>query len=151
MKRKRGAIKVILLCALLTALAGCGTETESAANVQKDTESVPVPREEESASISKESLDEIMMRLTTGQKAAQMVQGAVYSITEEDMRKYDYGSVLSTFGVPMEAQEWREIILGLQKNALESEAGIPYIYGNDAVHGVNTCAGTVVFPHNIGI
>lgn len=151
MNQKRAAIKGILLCALLAALAGCGTETEEASNVQKGDESALVSGEEESAGISKESLDEIMIRLTTEQKAAQMVQGAVYSITEEDMRKYDYGSVLSTFGVSMEAQEWREIILGLQKSALESEAGIPYIYGNDAVHGVNTCAGTVVFPHNIGI
>ena len=34
---------------------------------------------------------------------------------------------------------------------MSSEAGIPYLYGNDAVHGVNTCEGTVIFPHNIGI
>jgi beta-glucosidase-like glycosyl hydrolase len=151
MNWKKAAIKAALLCAFLVASAGCSAKTKETANVPESSERVLVSEDGKNTSISKESVDEIMLRLTTEQKAAQMVQGAVYSITEDDMKKYDYGSVLSTFGVPMEAREWRKIILGLQKSALESEAGIPYIFGNDAVHGVNTCAGTVIFPHNIGI
>lgn len=139
MKRMKATIQMILFCTFLAVLGGCGAES-------KETESNEV------ATVSTaDPIDEIMARLTIEQKAAQMVQGAVYNITEEDMKEYDYGSVLSTYGAPMDTKEWREIILGLQKSALESEAGIPYIYGNDAVHGVNTCAGTVIFPHNIGI
>jgi len=93
-----------------------------------------------------------MARLTIEQKAAQMVQGAVYNITESSMNTNDYGSILSSSGkTPLNASEWKTLILKYQKSALTSTAGIPYIYGNDAVHGVNTCKGTVIFPHNIGI
>ncbi|MEE3417408.1 MAG: hypothetical protein VZR53_18945, partial [Prevotella sp.] len=39
--------------------------------------------------------EEIVAALTLEQKAAQMVQPAVYNITEEDMKANDYGSILS--------------------------------------------------------
>ena len=40
---------------------------------------------------------------------------------------------------------------GFQKLALESELGIPIIYGVDAVHGNNNVYGATVFPHNVGL
>ena len=40
--------------------------------------------------------EEIVGTLTLKQKAARMVQPAVYNITENDERKNDYGSILST-------------------------------------------------------
>jgi beta-glucosidase len=98
------------------------------------------------------SVDDILARLTLDQKAAQMVQGAVYKVSDDLMKKNCYGSILSTYGEEsLNAAEWKTLILRYQKHAVNSEAGIPYIYGNDAVHGVNTCEGTVIFPHNIGI
>jgi len=98
------------------------------------------------------SVDDILARLTLDQKAAQMVQGAVYKVSDDLMKKNCYGSILSTYGEEsLKAAEWKTLILRYQKHAVNSEAGIPYIYGNDAVHGVNTCEGTVIFPHNIGI
>lgn len=87
--------------------------------------------------------------LTLHEKAAQMVQGAIYNITESTMKENDYGSALS--GADMTSDEWREQILNLQKAALASKTGIPYVYGNDSVHGVGYCRGAVIFPHNIGI
>jgi beta-glucosidase len=98
------------------------------------------------------SVDDILARLTLDQKVAQMVQGAVYKVSDDLMKKNCYGSILSTYGEEsLNAAEWKTLILRYQKHAVNSEAGIPYIYGNDAVHGVNTCEGTVIFPHNIGI
>ena len=98
------------------------------------------------------SVEDILARLTLEQKAAQMVQGAVYNITNIDMKQNCYGSILSTYGEnSLNASEWKNLILKYQNDAISSEADIPYIYGNDAVHGVNTCEGTVIFPHNIGI
>lgn len=98
------------------------------------------------------SVEDILARLTLDQKAAQMVQGAVYNVSDNAMKKNCYGSILSTYGEnSLNAAEWKNLILKYQKAAMSSEAGIPYIYGNDAVHGVNTCEGTVIFPHNIGI
>lgn len=95
------------------------------------------------------SPEEIVSTMTLEQKAAQMVQPAVYRITEDDERKNDYGSILSTMSCIDEAS-WRDLVDGFQQAAIESEAGIPYIYGQDDVHGVNYCLNSVYFPHNIG-
>lgn len=102
--------------------------------------------------VNSTSVEDILERLTLDQKAAQMVQGAVYSLSDSIMKKNCYGSILSTYGEnSLNAPEWKNLILKYQEDAMGSEAAIPYIYGNDAVHGVNTCEGTVIFPHNIGI
>lgn len=129
-----------VLLALALALTGCnGSPIFSANHSNNDT-------------IGNEKVSKLLSQLTLDQKAAQMVQGAVYNITEESMKVHDYGSILSTFGTnSLNAAEWKNLILKYQKSALSSRAKIPYIYGNDAVHGVNTCKGAVIFPHNIGI
>ncbi len=93
--------------------------------------------------------EEIVSRLTPEQKAAQMVQPAIYNVTADDMKANDYGSILSTVGC-IDAYSWRETVDGFQQAAIASEAGIPYIYGQDDVHGVNYCKDAVYFPHNIG-
>ncbi len=93
--------------------------------------------------------EEIVAALTLEQKAAQMVQPAIYNITEDDMKSNDYGSILSTVGC-VDSDTWAETVDGFQQAAIDSEAGIPYIYGQDDVHGVNYCRDAVYFPHNIG-
>ena len=94
--------------------------------------------------------EQIVAQMTLAQKAAQMVQPAVYRITNDDMRAKGYGSVLSTSG-HTNAEQWRKTVDGLQQAAIESPSGIPFIYGQDDVHGVNYCVNAVYFPHNIGI
>ena len=89
--------------------------------------------------------EEIVATLTLEQKASQMVQPAVYNITEDDMKANDYGSILSTVGC-IDSDSWAETVDGFQQAAIESEAGIPYIYGQDDVHGVNYCRDAVYFP-----
>ena len=96
--------------------------------------------------------EEIVAELTLEQKAAQMVQPAIYYLLDDssDMAKYDYGSILSKV-VPTSEDEWVTYTNIFQKNAVESESGIPMLYGNDDVHGVNFCSNAVIFPHNIGL
>ena len=72
------------------------------------------------------SPEEIVAEMTLEQKTAQMVQPAVYNVSVKDMKKNDYGSILSTMG-SIGAAEWRETVDGFQKAAIESESGIPYI------------------------
>ncbi len=97
--------------------------------------------------------EEIVSQLTIDQKAAQMVEGAIYNVSFEDMKQYDYGSVLSKFEqLPNpSAEDWHEATSQYQNSALSSEAGIPYIYGQDSVHGVNFASGCVIFPQNINM
>ena len=96
------------------------------------------------------SAEEIVSRLTLEQKAAQMVQPACYNVTSDSMRENCYGSILSQ-GAHLTAADWRGYIARLQEAALASDAGIPFLYGQDDVHGVNYCVGAVMFPHNIGL
>ena len=142
---KRRVIGVLLTFVLV--LSGCSVRQID--NTDKTSENTAAASDNK---VSSTSAEDILTRLTLDQKAAQMVQGAVYNVSENMMKKNCYGSILSTFGESsLNASEWKNLILKYQKAAMSSEAGIPYIYGNDAVHGVNTCEGTVIFPHNIGI
>lgn len=142
---KRRVIGVLLTFVLV--LSGCSVRQID--NTDKTSGNTAAASDNK---VSSTSAEDILTRLTLDQKAAQMVQGAVYNVSENMMKKNCYGSILSTFGESsLNASEWKNLILKYQKAAMSSEAGIPYIYGNDAVHGVNTCEGTVIFPHNIGI
>lgn len=96
------------------------------------------------------SAKEIVASMTIEQKAAQMVQPAVYSVKEYQMEENDYGSILSKYQ-SVHFDEWQDIVNGFQESAIKSESGIPYIYGQDDVHGVNYCLNSVIFPHNIGL
>jgi len=93
----------------------------------------------------------ILSNLTTEEKVGQMLQPAVYNINSADMKNYHFGSLLSYSPDMDQTQEgWASTVSGWQDVALHSN-GIPYIFGNDAVHGVNVCTDAVIFPHNIGI
>ena len=97
--------------------------------------------------------EEICAMLTIEQKASQMVQAAVYQTDPDDMAENDYSSVLSTYSLWPEytAGQWLELVNEYQAAALSSEAGIPFVYGQDSVHGVNYADGCVIFPHNINL
>ena len=109
-----------------------------------------VSRKEWLDKLANSTPEQLVEKLTARQKAYQMVQEAPYNATQLDMRQNCYGSLLSQRTAFSKAY-WQEMTDNYQRNALASEAGIPYIYGNDDVHGVNYCLNAVIFPHNIGI
>ncbi|MBR4462595.1 MAG: glycoside hydrolase family 3 protein [Erysipelotrichaceae bacterium] len=94
--------------------------------------------------------EEIVSSLTLEQKAMQMVQPACYNTDPKEMKKNCYGSILSR-NFYYDYKEWQEYVDKYQKMAVSSEAGIPFVYGQDDVHGVNYALDTVIFPHNIGL
>ena len=94
--------------------------------------------------------EEIVSSLTLKQKAMQMVQPACYNTNLKEMKENCYGSVLSR-SFYYNAKQWQEYIDSFQEMAVSSQAGIPFIYGQDDVHGVNYALETVIFPHNIGL
>ena len=99
------------------------------------------------------SAKEIVATLTLDQKAAQMVEGAYYNVSFDEMKKNDYGSILDKFEeLPNpKAEDWFEFIGQYQKSALSSEAAIPFIYGQDNVHGADFTYGSVIFPQSINM
>ena len=105
------------------------------------------------ASYAKMTPEEICKTLTLEQKAAQMMQPTIYNTLPLEMKATDYGSILSRVdNYPMPtAEEWKKTVTEYQTFALQNDAPVPFIYGNDSVHGVNFASGCVLFPHNINI
>ncbi len=143
------------LCALVVALVvflfGCAPAAQIASEPPASSE-LTQPQSSSSEIQTASSVQEIVSSLSLEQKAAQMVQGAVYSVTEKELSEYNFSSVLSEFGrLDTTANGWKKTVLRLQAASLSSPSAIPFVYGTDAVHGNIKCMGTVVFPHNIGI
>lgn len=68
------------------------------------------------------------------------------------MVKHGVGSVQNLGTYPMPVDEWRRVITHLQDLAItQTPNRIPMLYGIDAVHGANYTAGSVLFPHQIGL
>ena len=97
-----------------------------------------------------QAAEQITASLSLEQKAAQMVQPACYHVTRSQMQKNCYGSILSQL-TQNDFRQWQEYVDAFQNAAITSESGIPFIYGQDDVHGVNYCLNSVIFPHNIGL
>lgn len=170
--RKEKAISVLTVIAVLLAAVGCQRTTEAEnskvqGKAQAETASENIENTEgagtESSYESSENegyynryagmtAEEITATLSLQEKANQMVIPAIYNVREYEMKTNNYGSILSTYGfVEQTADEWAELIDNYQDSALQADAPIPFVYGQDSVHGVNYCVGTVIFPQNINI
>lgn len=102
-----------------------------------------------------EKVDSILLLMTLEEKVGQMTQverGELNNI--QDIAAYGIGSLLSGGGSapsPNTVGSWADMYDNFQSIALQSNLGIPLIYGIDAVHGHNNVYGAVIFPHNIGM
>ena len=93
-----------------------------------------------------------MQKMSLQQKIAQMLQGAGYCLTYNDMKQCCYGSVLNGGNSNRhDAATWRSFVFGYQEAAMQSALPIPCLYGLDAIHGHNNVQDAVIFPHNIGV
>ena len=99
----------------------------------------------------------IVARMTLREKIGQMTQAEIRSVTPEDVQRYSLGSVLNGGGAwpGMNRQaavgDWLALAQRFHAASLASSAGIPVVWGTDAVHGHNNVYGATLFPHNIGL
>ena len=102
-------------------------------------------------------VDARLRDLSTEQKVGQLIQAELASVEPEDVRRFGLGSILNGGGVFPNAnkrariEDWRHLVRAFQKAARESAAGIPILWGTDAVHGHNNVYRATIFPHNIGL
>lgn len=102
-------------------------------------------------------IQKILSSMTLEQKVAQMVQAEIKSATPADVKKYHLGSILNGGGsFPgnnkyASVNDWVKLADDYYTASINSETGIPVIWGTDAVHGHNNVFGATVFPHNIGL
>lgn len=147
-------LSIICSCLILLSSASCGSSTKAVSEPAKS--STPVSAVQAAASPKNETTAEkvaaLMKKMSLRQKIAQMLQGAGYCLTYDDMEKHCYGSVLNGGNSPAkDAATWRSFVDGYQQAAMKSALPIPCLYGLDAIHGHNNVQDAVIFPHNIGI
>ncbi|XP_076890164.1 uncharacterized protein LOC143541153 [Bidens hawaiensis] len=102
-------------------------------------------------------IKDLMKRMTLEEKIGQMTQADRSVVTNDIIKKYFLGSVLTVpipGSLPAEQaspKTWVDMVNDLQKGALSTRLGIPLIYGIDAVHGHSNVYKATIFPHNIGL
>jgi beta-glucosidase len=106
------------------------------------------------SSVTWDSLEELVSKMTLAEKAGQMTQAERGDIFKGDITKYALGSVLSGGGstpVPNNQDGWIRMINGFTEESLQTRLSIPVLYGVDAVHGHNNAKEAVILPHNVGL
>ena len=99
----------------------------------------------------------MLARMTLEQKIGQMIQADISAITPADLAQYPLGSILAggnsgPYGDERaDAAKWDKLVTEFRVASRKSGAGIPMIFGIDAVHGHSNLPGATIFPHNIGL
>ena len=102
----------------------------------------------------------LLASMTLEQKVGQMIQGEIKSVTPDDVTKYHLGSILNGGGSfpngnkNASVNDWLVLADQYYNASIDTSkggAGIPIIWGTDAVHGHNNVIGATLFPHNIGL
>lgn len=148
----RAAVAIKLLGALAlagTALAGCAT-------VPPASNTAAGARAAEDAFIA-----DIVSRMSTERKVAQLIQPQINSFTAADMERYRFGSYLNggnggPYGDEFApGSEWLrladEMYAASTRPLANGEPVIPTMWGTDAVHGHTNVIGATIFPHNIAL
>tara|TARA_A100001015_G_scaffold95915_1_gene106625 strand:+ start:146 stop:1630 length:1485 start_codon:yes stop_codon:yes gene_type:complete len=108
----------------------------------------------------REKVDSLLASMTVQQKVAQMIQGEIKHVSPDDLRRYGLGSVLNGGGSFPDnnkystLEDWVALADAYRQASLDQSggsAGIPVLWGTDAVHGHNNVIGATLFPHNIGL
>jgi beta-glucosidase len=97
--------------------------------------------------------------MTLEQKVGQMTQADIRSITPDDVRHYNIGSVLNGGGawpsmnMHSTIADWVNLSDAFYRASMSTDmkVKVPVIWGIDAVHGNNNVYGATLFPHNIGL
>ena len=102
----------------------------------------------------------ILAGMTLEQKVGQLIQPDIASFTPEDLRHFDFGSILNGGNSSPNgnefapASEWLALADRFYDASLDPSHGahpIPILWGTDAVHGHNNIVGATIFPHNVGL
>jgi beta-glucosidase len=102
----------------------------------------------------------LLARMTVEQKVGQVIQADIASVTPDEVRRYHIGSVLNggnsapgndEFAAPDKWLALADAYHNASRDTRDGNAGIPVIWGTDAVHGHSNIVGATLFPHNIGL
>lgn len=98
-----------------------------------------------------------LAKMTLEEKVGQVIQGDISTVTPEDAKNYNLGSVLNGGnsapggGKTASWQQWvdaADAYWTASTDTTDGGIGIPLLWGTDAVHGHNNLQMAVIFPHN---
>lgn len=102
-------------------------------------------------------IDTLLAKMSLEQKVGQLIQADISAITPADLAKYPLGSILAggnsgPYGDERaDAAKWARMVGEFRTASRRSGAGIPILFGIDAVHGHSNLPGATLFPHNIAL
>ncbi|WP_206711319.1 glycoside hydrolase family 3 protein [Aquisalinus flavus] len=103
---------------------------------------------------------DILSQMTVEEKVGQVIQADIASVTPEEVREYNLGSVLNggssapnndNYSPPEDWLALADEFWLASTDTADGGVGIPAIWGTDAVHGHSNIVGATLFPHNIGL
>lgn len=103
------------------------------------------------------AITRLLRKLTVEQKVGQVIQGDISSIKPEDLARYPLGSILAggnsgPYGDERaDAAKWLKLVNEFRAASRKAGAGVPILFGVDAVHGHSNLPGATIFPHNVGL
>jgi beta-glucosidase len=159
--------KLILAFSTLVALAACGSEnlnkdsavTNSTATINFENWPKQDPIMVRDPAIE-ERVTDLLGRMTLEEKVGQIIQADIASVTPQQVREFNLGSILNGGGsapgndIRASADKWLALsdeFWDASTDTSDGGVGIPVIWGTDAVHGNSNIIGATIFPHNIGL
>ena len=106
---------------------------------------------------TEKAISRLLRKLTVEQKVGQVIQGDISSIKPEDLARYPLGSILAggnsgPYGDERaDAAKWLKLVKEFRAASRKAGAGVPILFGVDAVHGHSNLPGATIFPHNVGL
>lgn len=147
----------LVIAPVAVLFAGCTAEPESPIDPLAWQEQPPVFTQDPAI---ESRIDDLLARMTLEEKVGQIIQADIGSITPDEVREYNLGSILnggsSAPGDDNRAppQAWLDLadeFWDASTDTGDGGVGIPIMWGTDAVHGNNKLVGATLFPHNIGL
>lgn len=153
-----GLLAMLIACSMpLTVEAG----PQSTSSVQAVAHPAAWPKAKSPAAFTdaetEAAIADLLARMTLEQKVGQTIQADIGSITPADLARYPLGSILAggnsgPYGNERaDAATWLGLVDAFRTASRKAGAGIPIMFGIDAVHGHSNLPGATIFTHNIGL
>ena len=102
-------------------------------------------------------VDELLSEMTLEEKVGQTIMADLDFIKPSDLDRYPIGGILNGGNTSpngnqrASTNEWKQLAQDFYDESITSGAGVPILWGTDAVHGHSNVFGATIFPHNIGL
>ncbi|MFN3451853.1 MAG: glycoside hydrolase family 3 N-terminal domain-containing protein [Sphingorhabdus sp.] len=106
---------------------------------------------------TEDAISALISKMTLEQKVGQLIQADISAIKPEDLMLYPLGSILAggnsgPYGDERAgAAKWAQLVNAFRDVSRKSGAGVPILFGVDAVHGHSNLPQATIFPHNVGL